>query len=56
MFSIGSGDSGGPLVCNLGKRSQCLAGATSFGTVPCGQPGIPDVYANMAKVQSFFKS
>lgn len=53
----GKGDSGGPLVCNVGQ-GNCLAGATSFGRVPCGQKNSPTVYANVADkgIYNFFSS
>lgn len=37
------GDSGGPLVVE-GAGRPLLVGLTSFGTSPCGRPGIPDAF------------
>ncbi len=43
-----SGDSGGPLTVALASGEVRLAGATSWGALRCGQPGVPGVYAAVA--------
>ncbi|XP_021023042.1 kallikrein 1-related peptidase b26 isoform X1 [Mus caroli] len=44
------GDSGGPLICD-----GVLQGTTSNGPDPCGKPGVPAIYTNLIKFNSWIK-
>ncbi|XP_021010732.1 kallikrein 1-related peptidase b26-like, partial [Mus caroli] len=44
------GDSGGPLICD-----GVLQGTTSNGPEPCGKPGVPAIYTNLIKFNSWIK-
>lgn len=46
------GDSGGPLYCTYSGKTRQV-GIVSYGRVPCGQVGIPTVYARVATYRNF---
>uniref|UniRef100_A0A8C6N259 Peptidase S1 domain-containing protein n=1 Tax=Mus spicilegus TaxID=10103 RepID=A0A8C6N259_MUSSI len=48
--NICKGDSGGPLICD-----SVLQGITSTGPIPCGKPGVPAMYTNLIKFNSWIK-
>ncbi|XP_049524087.1 phenoloxidase-activating factor 2-like [Dermacentor silvarum] len=48
------GDDGGPLVCKRSSEDRpVLVGLVSYGDLPCGQLGVPAVYADVAKNMAF---
>lgn len=52
-FLVDQGDSGGPLVCKDLPGEPYLAGMTSFGVPPCGNPAFPDIFTNVAMQRDF---
>ncbi|XP_075559237.1 inactive CLIP domain-containing serine protease A3-like [Dermacentor variabilis] len=48
------GDDGGPLVCKRNSEGRpMLVGLVSYGDLPCGQLGVPAVYADVTQNMAF---